>query len=147
MLASICLMVTGSLLIPSTHEASQGAGHSLPVNSGKLLVACSRSIAAFHWPAINQVVPVGDQVAERAAQMTERNTAVHAARALRLQLLDRERLVDFQVVVDAARRSAAAAAAPGDIRESRSAYPRVTSSIIGRSVTDWPWPFVRKWPG
>ena len=26
-----------------------GAGQSLPVNSGKLLVACSRSIAAFHW--------------------------------------------------------------------------------------------------
>ena len=49
MLASICLIVTGSLLIPSTHDASHGAGQSLPVNSGKLLVACSRSIAARHW--------------------------------------------------------------------------------------------------
>ena len=49
MLASICLIVTGSVLIPSTHEASQGAGQSLPVNSGKLLVACRRSIAARHW--------------------------------------------------------------------------------------------------
>ncbi len=49
MLASICLIVTGSLLIPSTHDASHGAGQSLPVNSGKLLVACRRSIAARHW--------------------------------------------------------------------------------------------------
>ena len=49
MLASICLIVTGSLLIPSTHDASHGAGQSLPVNSGKLLVACSRSIASRHW--------------------------------------------------------------------------------------------------
>ena len=39
-------MVTGSALIPSTQAASHGAGHSRPVNSGKLLVACSRSMAA-----------------------------------------------------------------------------------------------------
>ena len=46
---SICLIVTGSSLMPSTHEASQGAGQSVPVNSGKLLVACRRSIASRHW--------------------------------------------------------------------------------------------------
>ena len=43
--SSMLLIVTGSSLIPSTHEPSHGAGHSRPVNSGKLLVACSRSIA------------------------------------------------------------------------------------------------------
>ena len=43
---SIRSMVTGSALIPSTHDASHGAGQSRPVNSGKLLVACSRSIAS-----------------------------------------------------------------------------------------------------
>ena len=32
--------------ISSTHAASHGAGHSRPVNSGKLLVACSWSIAS-----------------------------------------------------------------------------------------------------
>ncbi len=42
---SIDLMVTGSLLIARTHAPSQGAGHSRPVNSGKLLVASRRSIA------------------------------------------------------------------------------------------------------
>ena len=43
---SICLMVTGDSFRFSTQEPSQGAGHSRPVNSGKLLVACSRSIAS-----------------------------------------------------------------------------------------------------
>ena len=36
--------------MPSTHAASHGAGHSRPVNSGKLLVACSDSTAAAHEP-------------------------------------------------------------------------------------------------
>jgi len=47
---SICLIVTASpSRISSTHAASQGAGHSRPVNSGKLFVAWSRSIAACQW--------------------------------------------------------------------------------------------------
>ena len=67
-------------LMPSTHAASHGAGHSRPVNSGKLLVACSRSIAVAPVVAVDEVVPVGDQVAERAAVVAERDAAVHAAR-------------------------------------------------------------------
>jgi hypothetical protein len=43
---STCLIETGSLLMPSTHADSHGAGHKRPVNSGKLFVACSRSIAS-----------------------------------------------------------------------------------------------------
>ena len=43
---STCLMVTGSWLMPSTQAPSQGAGHRRPVNSGKLLVACRRSMAS-----------------------------------------------------------------------------------------------------
>ena len=42
---SISLMLTGSSLMPSTHAASHGAGQTRPVNSGKLLVACSDAIA------------------------------------------------------------------------------------------------------
>ena len=45
--SSIDLIVTGSLLMPSTHDPSHGAGQSRPVNSGKLLVWCSRSMAAL----------------------------------------------------------------------------------------------------
>ena len=42
---STFLIVTGSRLMPTTQEVSHGAGHSRPVNSGKLLVACSLSVA------------------------------------------------------------------------------------------------------
>ena len=44
---SICLIVTASpSRISSTQAASHGAGQSRPVNSGKLLVACSWLIAS-----------------------------------------------------------------------------------------------------
>ena len=43
---STFLIVTGSRLIPTTQAVSHGAGQSRPVNSGKLLVACSRSSAS-----------------------------------------------------------------------------------------------------
>ena len=43
-------MATGSALMPSTQDPSQGAGHSRPVNSGKLLVAWSRSMASAQSP-------------------------------------------------------------------------------------------------
>jgi len=45
---STCLMVTAGWLMPSTHADSQGAGQRRPVKSGKLLVACRRSMASRH---------------------------------------------------------------------------------------------------
>src|SRR5438128_446082 len=47
--SSIALIVTGSSLISSTHEPSHGAGQRRPVHSGKLFVACRRSIASRQW--------------------------------------------------------------------------------------------------
>ena len=46
---SISSIETGGLIIPNTHAASQGAGQSLPVNSGKLLVECNIFNAFSHW--------------------------------------------------------------------------------------------------
>ncbi len=46
---STCLIVTGSALMPTTQALSHGAGHNRPVNSGKLLVACRRSMASRQW--------------------------------------------------------------------------------------------------
>ncbi len=46
---STAFIVTGSSFIPSTQDPSQGAGHKVPVNSGKLFVACRRSMASIHW--------------------------------------------------------------------------------------------------
>ena len=47
---STFLMVTAGWLMPSTQADSHGAGHSRPVNSGKLLVACRRSEAPSQSP-------------------------------------------------------------------------------------------------
>src|SRR5215208_1998927 len=51
--------------------------------------------------AIDEVVPVGNQIAKRAALMAERNAAVHAARALHLQVARLVRQIDLAPVLDA----------------------------------------------
>src|SRR5215467_11849619 len=51
--------------------------------------------------AVDEIVPVGDQVAEGTALMTEGDAAVHAARPLLLELLALERQVDLLPVVNA----------------------------------------------
>ena len=48
---SILFIVTGLSVIFKVHAASQGAGHILPVNSGKLLVECSVSSADLQFPS------------------------------------------------------------------------------------------------
>ena len=53
--------------------------------------------------AVDEVVPVGDEVAERAAVVAERDAAVHAAPGLELQRLVGERLVDLAPVAQAHR--------------------------------------------
>ncbi len=53
--------------------------------------------------AVHEVVPVGDEVAERAAVVAERDAAVHAAPGLPLQRVARERLVHLVPVVHAHR--------------------------------------------
>src|SRR3954468_18156104 len=47
---SICLIVTASSLMSSTHAASHGAGQMRPVNSGKLLVASAIAFASRQRP-------------------------------------------------------------------------------------------------
>ena len=50
--------------------------------------------------AVDEVVPVGDQVPERAAALAERDAALHAARALLRQLDERQRADELAVVAD-----------------------------------------------
>merc|ERR1719401_3324664 len=47
-------MLTGSSMIPKVHEASQGAGHTRPVNSGKLFVARKRIKAPYQSPLLTK---------------------------------------------------------------------------------------------
>ena len=50
MVRSMFLIVTAGSEIETVHDPSQGAGHTRPVNSGKLFVLSKRSSASFHRP-------------------------------------------------------------------------------------------------
>ena len=54
--------------------------------------------------AIDEVVPVGDEVPDRTAVMTERDAALHAAGGLLAQLDERQRADELAEVADALRR-------------------------------------------
>ena len=84
--------------MPSTQAASQGAGQMRPVNSGKLLVEWRRRMAALPAVVVDEIVPVGDEVVDRAAGVAEGHAAIHAASALLALLFFGERLVDFEPV-------------------------------------------------
>src|SRR5580765_1089832 len=97
MACSIDLMPTGSSLMRSTHASSHGAGQIRPVNSGKLLVECRTSIALPILP-VNEVVPVRDDVVDRAAALAKRDAAIHATRALQAGGIVREPQVELAVM-------------------------------------------------
>ena len=67
--------------------------------------------------AVDEVVPVRDEVPERAAVVAERHAAVHAARALVLQLLRRALLQELLVVLDALLRVAVGEVRAVDLEE------------------------------
>ena len=85
----------------SVHDASQGAGQTRPVNSGKLLVLCRLREASCQSDAIDQVVPVGDLVVHRTAVVAIGNAAIHAARRLIARRLLRQRQNEFPVMANA----------------------------------------------
>src|SRR5450830_1467667 len=59
MACSIDLMPTAASFTLSTQAASQGAGQTRPVNSGKLLVLCSTTLAAFQSPRYTKSLKSG----------------------------------------------------------------------------------------
>ena len=86
MLYSMVLMVTGDSSRLSVQDASQGAGQMRPVNSGKLLVECSDIDCRLPVPAVDQIVPVRNQIIDRAAGVAKWDAAVHATCTLDTQI-------------------------------------------------------------
>ena len=136
---STCLMVTGSWLMPSTHAPSHGAGHSRPVNSGKLLVAWRRSMASRQWSRQTRSFQSGMRLPERAAVVAERDAAVHAPAGLGLEVVLGEVLVDLLPVVDAHRDRAGGSGALGPclrkpLMSAMSSSPS-SSCVLGRRLS------------
>ena len=85
--------------------------------------------------AVHEVVPLRDEVPERAAGVAERDAAVHAARALRAHLLRREVLVDLLPVEDAHRDRPPRRQLPLVLHEPRSSHPRAAAMIASSTST------------
>ena len=68
---------------------------------GEVVGGVQAANGALPAVVVGQVVPVGNEVVYRAAGVAEGHAAIHAARCLVALLLYRERLVDFEPVVDA----------------------------------------------
>ena len=83
--ASADLMVTGGVVDAEHARSLARRGAQASGEFGKVVRRVQPIDRRAPPIAIHEIVPVGNQVAERAALMTERNAAVHAARRLILQ--------------------------------------------------------------
>src|SRR3989344_3139351 len=106
--------------------------------------------------AVHQVVPVGNDVAERATLVAERNAAVHAARALLFQFVVGERQHYLAPVAHALGDRAIRLLRPLEFHEAGSLTHAPPPSLPGprarRSGAPWRWPRARAcnpwgWPG
>ena len=86
--------------MPKTHAASQGAGQILPGNLWEIVGCVQTAHSFFPAAAINQVIPIGNDVVDWTARVAERYSAIHAAGSLLLLLFLWKRAVDFHPVVD-----------------------------------------------
>ena len=84
-----------------------GGGADAAGEFGKIISRVQSAHGFAPAVAIDQVVPVGDEVVERAAGVAEGDAAIHAAGGLGFDFRVGEVLVDFEIVVDAVRDGAA----------------------------------------
>ena len=85
---SICLIVTASpSRISRTHDGLARRGAQAAGELGEVVRRVQLGDRLAPSAAVDEVVPVRDQVAQRAAVVAERHAALHAARALGAELL------------------------------------------------------------
>src|SRR6478752_1268031 len=78
-----------------------GCGAQPPRELGEVVRAVQLLARLGPAVAVDEVVPVRDQVADRAAVVTERHAALHAAGSLRAQVCERQRADELADVADA----------------------------------------------
>ena len=78
-----------------------GGGANAAREFRKVVGGVQRADGFFPSVAVNQVVPIGDDVVQGTARVAKGNAAIHAARRLRAQLLLGEVLINFLVIIHA----------------------------------------------
>ena len=76
------------------------SGADPPGELGKIVGGMQHAHRRAPPVAIDQIVPVGNDVVERTAGVAERHAAIHAASALFTQLFFRKILIDFKPIID-----------------------------------------------
>ncbi len=125
---SIDLMVTGFSSMLSVQEASHGAGQTRPVTSGKIVGRMQVARRLVPVAGVDEVVPIGDLVVDRAARRAGRDragahaighAAIHAARGLGDVILSPAAAARIRANGARARRPARSRGPRVRIRESR----------------------------
>ena len=92
------------VLVDAEHAGALARGRAQPAGElGEVVGGVQPLDGLAPVVAVDEVVPVGDEVAERAAVVAERDAAVHAPAGLVLQVVLGEVLVDLLPVLDAHR--------------------------------------------
>jgi hypothetical protein len=87
MKCSIDLMPTGAALMPSVQADFAGCRTDAAGEVGKIVGRMQDFQRLLPVTAVNQIVPVRNDVVDRTAVVAERNTAVHTTCALNLGIL------------------------------------------------------------
>ena len=106
--------------IVDAQDAGRFAGRRTYPSSelGKVVRGMESTNGFFPAIAVNEVIPIRDDVVERAARVAEGHAAIHAAGRLGAQFLLREFLVDLLEVIDALQNGPARRDFPGVLHES-----------------------------
>ena len=89
-------------LVDAEHAGGfAGSGADAAGELGKVIGGVEAANGGFPAVVVDEIVPVGDEIVDRAAGVAEGHAAVHAASALLALLFFGERLVDFEPVLDA----------------------------------------------
>ena len=113
-------------------RALAGGGAEPPRPLGEVVGLVQALARRLPLVAVDEVVPVGDEVAERTPLVAEGDAAVHAPRPLRAQVLVGVRQVDLAPVADSFRHVAARLLLPVDLDESLQLSHDVRVSGLGR---------------
>ncbi len=91
----------GRLVDPQDASRLAGRGTNAAGKLRKIICGVQHTNRFFPMIAINEVIPIRNDVGYGASGVAERNAAIHAARGLYAHLLFRKRLVNLEIIVDA----------------------------------------------
>ena len=104
MFFSFCLIVTGGCIDAEHARSFAGSGADASRELGEIVGRVQLADGVFPASAIDEIVPVGNEVVDRASGLAERNAAIHAAGALLAKLFFGKILIDLEPVVHALER-------------------------------------------